>query len=58
MDTFPAYLAPGLWRQYCGEFATTPLRVDGARLERILVDQAIEMLFHLTRDFGGGPERG
>jgi hypothetical protein len=29
----------------CGEFPTTPLGIEGAMLQGILIDEAVEMLF-------------
>src|SRR4029434_5746042 len=51
-DAFAAQLDTGLLGEYGGEFATTPLRIEGAMLEGVLIDQAIEGLFQLARDFG------
>jgi hypothetical protein len=38
--------------QHRGEFAATPLGRDRAVLERVLVDETIEVLLQLARDFG------
>jgi hypothetical protein len=38
--------------EHGSEFATTPLGREGAVLEGVLIDQAIEVLFQLARDFG------
>jgi hypothetical protein len=38
--------------QYRRQFAAAPLRIDRAVLERVLIDEAIEMLFQLAGDFG------
>ena len=46
---------PGLLGEHSGEFATTPLGMEGAVLQGILIDEAIEVLFQLARDFGRAP---
>jgi len=42
--TLTTELDPGLLGQHRGEFAATPLRVDGAMLEGVLINEAIEVL--------------
>ena len=36
-----------------GEFTTAPLGREGAVLQGVLIDEAVEMLFEFTRDFRG-----
>ena len=40
-----AHLHAGLVDQDCDEFATTPLRIDGAMLKRALIDEVLEVFF-------------
>src|SRR5262252_1685245 len=43
---------PALLGQHCGQFATTPLGMDRAVLQRVLIDEAIEVLLQLAGEFG------
>jgi hypothetical protein len=46
---------PGLVGQHGGQFATTPLGMERAVLQGVLIDEAIEVLFQRARDFGRSP---
>jgi len=45
-------LHPDLLGEHGGEFAATPLGMEGAVLQGILLDEAIEVLLQRARDFG------
>jgi hypothetical protein len=51
-DAFTAKLDTGLVGQYCGEFATTPLRIERAMLQGVLLDEALKVHFEGTSYFG------
>jgi len=51
-------LDTGLLGSDGGELATAPLGVEGAMLQGVLVDEAIEVLFQRTGDFGRSPGAG
>src|SRR6266446_8359545 len=46
-------MAPSLWGQHRGQFVATPLRIEGARLKSVVIDQAVEVLFQGTGPLGG-----
>src|SRR4029434_11281606 len=50
-DAFAAHLHAGLAGKDGGECLTTPLGMAGAVLERVLVDETIEVVCQGTRDF-------
>ena len=52
MDALTAEVDPGLLGQHRSQLATTPLGMDGAMVQGVLIDQAIEGLFQYARDFG------
>ena len=39
-------------REHGGEFATTPLGMEGAMLKGVLIDEAVEILFEFAGHFG------
>ena len=43
---------PGLLGEHRGEFPTTPLGMERAVLQGVLIDEAIEMVFQCAGDFG------
>jgi hypothetical protein len=45
-------LDPGFAGEDGRKFATTPLGIDGAVLQRVLLDEAIEVFFQFTGHFG------
>ena len=47
-DAFTAKLDIGLVGLHRSEFATTPLRIEGAMLQRVLFDEVIEVHFEGT----------
>jgi hypothetical protein len=51
-------LDPGLVGQHWGQCAATPGGVAGAMLQRVVLDEAVEVLFQRAGDLGGRPERG
>jgi hypothetical protein len=51
-------LDTGLLGEDGGELATAPLGGEGAMLQGVLVDEAIEVLFQRTGDFGRSPGAG
>jgi hypothetical protein len=54
-DACTAQLDPGLAGYNGREFATTPLGMDGTVLQGVLINEAIEVLCQLARDFGRSP---
>src|SRR4030095_9314356 len=50
-DAFAPHLHAGLAGRDGGEFLTTPLGMAGAVLERVLVDETIEVVCQGNRDF-------
>jgi len=50
-DALAAELDPGLTGENGGEFLTTPLGMVGTVLERVVVDEAIEVVRQCTRHF-------
>jgi len=49
---FTAELDPGFAGEDGRQFATTPLGMEGAVLQGVLIDEAIEVLFQRARDLG------
>ena len=49
--TFAAQVDPGFTGEDGRQLATTPLGIEGAVLQRVLIDEAIEVLFQCARDF-------
>ena len=43
---------PVCWAKHGGEFAATPLGMERAMLEGVLIDEAIEVVFEFAGDFG------
>jgi hypothetical protein len=46
---------PGFTGEDGRQLATTPLGSKGTMLQRVLLDQTIEVLFQLTGEFGRSP---
>jgi hypothetical protein len=52
-DTLTTEVDSGLVGEHRGECATTPLGREGAVLQGVLIDEAVEMLCEGARDFRG-----
>src|SRR5207249_1304611 len=52
-DTLTTEVDPSLVGGNRGEFTTAPLGREGAVLQGVLIDEAVEMLFEFTRDLRG-----
>src|SRR2546425_9585477 len=57
-DALATELDPGLAGEHGGEFLTTPLGMARAVLERVVVDEAIEVVHQRTGHCGGATRAG